>query len=165
MFEEVVKNEIKLEKYDLVKEIKTIIDRYGIFNETEGYEIVYEGIDEAFVKADREQLNQVIYNLINNAINYTENKKVIVKVEELKKEYEISFIDFGKGIKKEEIELIWDRYYKSEKKYRRNIIGTGLGLSIVKNIFETHKLDYGVKSKEKEGSTFYFKIKKVVNKK
>lgn len=158
-------NKIKLEKYDLVKEIKTIIGRYSIFNETEGYEIEYEGIDEAFVKADREQLNQVIYNLINNAINYTENKKVIVKVEELKKEYEISVIDFGKGIKKEEIELIWDRYYKSEKKHRRSVIGSGLGLSIVKNIFENHKLNYGVKSKENEGSTFYFKIKKVVNKK
>ena len=157
--------EIKVEKYDLVKEIKTIIGRYSIFNETEGYEIEYDGIDEAFVKADREQLNQVVYNLINNAINYTENKKVIVKVVELKKEYEISFIDFGKGIKKEEIELIWDRYYKSEKKHRRNVIGSGLGLSIVKNIFESHKLEYGVKSKEKEGSTFYFKIKKVVNKK
>ena len=101
--------------------------------------------------------------------NFSEAKKENDVVEkellELKKEYEISFIDFGKGIKKEEIELIWDRYYKSEKKHRRNVIGTGLGLSIVKNIFESHKLEYGVKSKEKEGSTFYFKIKKVVNKK
>ena len=66
---------------------------------------------------------------------------------------------------KEEIEFIWDRYYKSEKKHRRNVIGTGLGLSIVKNIFEIHKLEYGVNSKESEGSTFYFKIKKVNNKK
>lgn len=158
-------SEVNLEKFDIVKEIKTIIDRYDIFHETEGYEICYEGVEEAIVKADRSQMNQVIYNLINNAINYTENKKVIVKVEELKKQYVISFIDFGKGIKKEEIELIWDRYYKSEKKHRRNVIGTGLGLSIVKNIFEIHKLEYGVNSKEKEGSTFYFKIKKVNNKK
>lgn len=157
--------EIKYEKFDMVEELKNIINRYHILTETEGYDIQYEGLDKAVVKADKNKMNQVIYNLINNAINYTgDNKKVIVKVEEEKKEFVIKVIDFGKGIKSEELEGIWDRYYKIEKKYKRNVVGTGLGLSIVKNILETHNFKYGVDSKVNEGSTFYFKIKKHVNK-
>lgn len=158
--------EFKYEKFDIVEELKTIINRYNILSETEGYDIQYDGVEKAIVKADKNKINQVIYNLINNAINYTgDSKKVIVKVEEDKKEYVIKIIDFGKGIKPEELESIWDRYYKIEKKYKRNVVGTGLGLSIVKNILETHNFKYGVNSKLNEGSTFYFRIKKYVNKK
>ena len=154
------------ETFNIVEEIKSIIKRYGILTETEGYDISYEGLEEAYVKADKNKINQVIYNLVNNAINFTgDNKKVIVSVEEEKKNYVIKVIDFGKGIKEDELEGIWDRYYKIEKKYRRNVIGTGLGLSIVKNILENHKFQYGICSKLNEGTTFYFKVRKVINKK
>lgn len=154
------------EEFNIVEEIKSIIKRYDILVETEGYDIVYEGLDEAIIKADKNKINQVIYNLVNNAINYTgSNKKVIISVEEEKKDYVIKVIDFGKGIKEEELDGIWDRYYKIEKKYKRNVIGTGLGLSIVKTILENHKFKYGVNSKINEGSIFYFKVKKIVNKK
>lgn len=158
-------DEFKYENFDIVEELKNIINRYHILSETEGYDIQYEGVDKAIVRADKNKINQVIYNLINNAINYTgDSKKVIVRVEESKKDYIVKIIDFGKGIKPEELEGIWDRYYKIEKKYKRNVVGTGLGLSIVKNILETHKFKYGVDSKVNEGSTFYFRIKKSVNK-
>ena len=154
------------EQFNISDEIKSIINRYSILTETEGYNIEFEGIDDAYVKADKNKINQVIYNLINNAINYTgDNKKVIVSIEEEKKNYVVKVTDFGKGIKEDEIEGIWDRYYKIDKKHKRNVIGTGLGLSIVKNILESHKCQYGVCSKLNEGSVFYFKIKKVVNKK
>lgn len=154
------------EQFNISDEIKSIINRYSILTETEGYNIEFEGIDDAYVKADKNKINQVIYNLINNAINYTgDNKKVIVSIEEEKKNYVVKVTDFGKGIKEDEIEGIWDRYYKIDKKHKRNVIGTGLGLSIVKNILESHKCQYGVFSKLNEGSVFYFKIKKVVNKK
>ena len=53
-----------------------------------------------------------------------------------------------------------DKYYKSNKKHKRNMLGTGLGLSIVKNIFELHNYKYGVTSKKDKGSTFYFEIPK-----
>ena len=70
--------------------------------------------------------------------------------------------DSGKGIKKEDIPYIWNKYYKNDKNHKRNVIGTGLGLSIVKEILECHEMSYGVKNK---GTTFYFKIAKESNKK
>ena len=71
----------------------------------------------------------------------------------------VSIEDHGEGLDREELNLIWDKYYKVDKQYKRNKVGTGLGLSIVKNIFELHNIDYGVNSKKKEGTSFYFNMK------
>ena len=69
----------------------------------------------------------------------------------------------GKGIKKEDLPYIWDKYYKNKKKHKRNLIGTGLGLSIVKNALELHSFNYGVTSTPNKGSTFYFRIPNIKN--
>ena len=112
------------------------------------------------IKADKKKINQVIYNLINNAINYTgKDKTVTVRVTKHKKYYLVEIIDTGKGIKESEIPYIWNKYYKNDKNHQRNVVSTGLGLSIVKEILELHGYEYGVKSVLKKGSTFYFKIK------
>ena len=156
---------LSLENYDLREEINTLVAKYEIIKETEDYKIKVEAPKKIMVKADRNKINQVLYNLVNNALNYTgDDKKVVIKVTEEKKKYLIEIIDSGKGIDPELIDIIWDRYYKQEKNHKRNIVGTGLGLSIVKNILVCHKFDYGVKSSKGKGSTFYFKIKKANNK-
>ena len=72
----------------------------------------------------------------------------------------IEISDTGKGIDDKDLPFIWDKYYHSNKKHRRNIIGTGIGLSIVKNILISHNYNYGVKSKKNKGSNFYFEIPK-----
>lgn len=151
---------LKLEKFNLAEEINSIVKRYQIIKETEQYTINVEMPDEIWIKADKKKLNQVIYNLVNNAINYTgDDKTVTIRVTKHKKYYLVEIIDTGKGIKSEEIPYIWDKYYKSDKKHQRNVVSTGLGLSIVKQILELHNYEYGVKSVLKKGSTFYFKIK------
>ena len=156
---------LSLENYDLREEINTLVAKYEIIKETEDYKIKVEAPKKIMVKADRNKINQVLYNLVNNALNYTgDDKKVVIKVTEEKKKYLIEIIDSGKGIDPELIDIIWDRYYKQEKNHKRNIVGTGLGLSIVKNILVCHKFDYGVKTSKGKGSTFYFKIKKANNK-
>ncbi len=154
-------DEIKWESFDLVKEIETIVNRYQIIKETEDYHIVLKAPAKAMVKADKQKLNQVIYNLINNAINYTgKDKKVTIHVQKEKEGFLVEIIDTGKGIKEEEIPFIWNKYYKNEKNHQRNVVGTGLGLSIVKKILENHGFKYGVKSMKDKGTTFYFYIKK-----
>ena len=154
-------DEIHLESFDLVKEIETIVKRYEIIKETENYHFVLDLPTKAMVYADQKKLNQVIYNLINNAINYTgSDKTVTVRVKKEKDSYLVEIIDTGKGIKKEEIDLIWDKYYKNDKNHQRNVVGTGLGLSIVKTILENHHFKYGVKSEKNKGTTFYFYVKK-----
>lgn len=150
---------LEIESFDLNKEIMGILKRYDYLKETEGYVIESEMPKEVIVRADKNKINQVIYNLVNNAINYTENKKVLIKITEDKKDYLIEIKNAGQ-IKDKDIEHIWDRYYKNDKKHKRNVVGTGLGLSIVKSILESHDFIYGVSSKDGE-TTFYFKIKKV----
>ena len=154
---------LHLEEFDLCEVIHEVMKRYEILKTTEDYKFIVTIPKKAIVKADKNKIMQVIYNLVNNAINYTGNDKIVyITLTENKKEYLFEVRDTGKGIKKDEIPYIWDKYYKSDKKHQRNVVSTGIGLSIVKEILQKHKFDYGVKSVLKSGSTFYFKIKKKV---
>lgn len=152
---------LNLEEFDLIKLIDTILNRFKIFSYTKSYEFIFNSDENVTIKADKQKIEQVIYNLVGNAINYTgSDKKVYITVINNKKNIRVEIKDTGKGIKETDINKVWDKYYKSEKKYKRNTIGTGIGLSIVKNIFILHKFKYGIISKVNEGSTFWFEIKK-----
>lgn len=156
------KEQLIITEFDLVDLIKKIIKKYDIIKETENYEFIAKMPKKALVLGDINKIGQVIYNLVNNAINYTgDDLKVIIEVIEKKKTYQVNIIDTGKGIKEEELNIIWDKYYKNEKNHKRNKVGTGVGLSIVKNILDRHKFKYGVRSKINKGTTFYFEITKI----
>lgn len=153
-------NKLNIESFDINKLLNNIVKSYDIYIIKDNYKIIYEGIDNLYIKADKSKLEQVIRNLINNALNYTGNdKKVIIKLINNKDDTLVEISDTGKGIKKEDIKYIWDRYYKEDKTYSRIQIGTGIGLSIVKAILEKHNFEYGVNTSNK-GTTFYFKIKR-----
>ena len=152
---------LKLEDFDLVELINKILKRYDILIEKESYDFVFNYKNPAFVTADKQKIEQVIYNLINNAINYTgKDKKVEIKITQNEKTYLVEIIDTGKGIDEKDIHLIWDKYYKVDKNHKRNTVGTGLGLAIVKNILLLHNFNYGVITKKKKGTIFYFEINK-----
>jgi len=158
---ESITEELNIEEFDLIELINHILDNYKVLQETEKYNFKFTHKDKKLlIKADKKRLEQVIYNLINNAINYTgEDNLVTIKVTN-NETIKVEIIDTGKGIKEEDIPYIWDKYYKNKKKHKRNLVGTGLGLSIVKKILEQHEFIYGVKSKLNSGTTFYFEIKK-----
>ena len=150
---------LKIEKVNLDEIIKNIIKRYYILIDNEGYEFIYNNNEPIIVKADKKRIEQVIYNLINNAINYTgKDKRVYIDIKKEKKKVIVEIRDTGKGIDENDIKYIWNRYYYNEKKHKRNAIGTGLGLSIVKTILESHNYKYGVSSIKGKGSTFFFEI-------
>jgi len=152
--------DIFTKEFNINEMINTIIERFNVLCERDGYKINYEGFD-CVVSADKKKLEQVIYNLINNAINYTgENKNVYVKLSKFRGGVRVEVKDTGKGIDKEDIPYIWDKYYKVDKKYKRVTYGTGLGLSIVKNILILHDFKYGVNSEKNKGTSFYFDIHK-----
>ncbi len=144
----------------LTKAVNDTVKRYEKLLEHKDYKIIFESDGEVFVNADETRLLQVIYNLINNAINYTgEDKTVIVRQEADADVVRISVIDSGEGISEENLPLIWDRYYKVDKVHKRAILGTGLGLSIVKNILLLHGSRFGVSSELGKGSCFWFEFK------
>ena len=146
----------------LTEIIKSTLVRYEKLVTQDGYKIEFFFDDEVFVCADRNMILQVIYNFINNAVNYTGDDKYIrVEQKVIGNDIRISITDTGEGISDEQLPYIWDRYYKVDKVHRRATVGTGLGLSIVKGILEAHEANYGVESEVGKGSTFYFELEKV----
>ena len=142
--------------------IKDIFKRYTKLTEQGGYDIQFEYSDDVYIYADQLRISQVLYNLINNAINYAgDDKTIIVKQTVTNDEVCVEVIDHGVGIEEDKLPYIWDRYYKVDKEHIQAVVGTGLGLSIVKNILNQYNSDYGVKSTLGVGSTFWFTIKTV----
>lgn len=152
-------DELNISEYDLVENFNDILKRYDLLIEKEGYKFEIDIPDKAVVKADKAKMEQVIYNLINNAIDHTGDDLVIkIKIEENKYGVSFSVTDTGKGIPKSEIPLVWNKYYKKEKRHKRNVIGSGIGLSIVKKILEQHNFKYGIDSVVNKYTTFYVKF-------
>ena len=149
-------------KYDLKDQINEVMKRYSIAQEKEDYIFKLDIPDkELIIEADRKQMDQVFYNLINNAIEHTDDSKIVeINVSVKKDIITVEIVNHGKRLKEYELPLVWNRYYTKEKNHKRNTIGTGIGLSIVKTVFERHNMEYGVISDEKHPTTFYFKVKK-----
>ncbi len=146
-------------EYNLTESIESVFERYNKLKEQEGYNISFEYDKKVLIEADEYKIFQVIYNLVNNAINYTgDDKNVLVRQMIVNDKVRIEVIDSGEGIAPENVKYVWDRYYKVDKTHKRALMGTGLGLSIVKNILELHGAEYGVESVVGKGSTFWFEL-------
>ena len=148
------------EIFDLTDTTKEVMERYDRLIGVDGYDIFFEYDTNVTVYADRRMLLQVIYNLINNAVNYAGEDKCVRVVQSVKADMvRISVVDNGEGIAPEDIAMIWDRYYRVDTSHKRSVVGSGLGLSIVKGILELHGAHYGVESAKGHGSTFWFELK------
>ena len=148
------------EELSITQTINQTLTRYEKLIMQESYDIEFDFDTDAIIMADRVMILQVVYNLINNAINYTgEDKRVRVEQRTTDTHVRISVIDTGDGIDSQDIDAIWDRYYRVDKVHKRATIGTGLGLSIVKEILEAHGAEFGVRSTKGEGTTFWFEFR------
>lgn len=123
-------------------------------------ELVLTG-DEMYVFADIDKIQQVLYNLLDNAIKFSHHNSVI-KIETTEKHNKvfISVKDSGIGIPKDDLKLIWDRFYKSDLSRGKDKKGTGLGLSITKEIIRSHGENINVISTEGVGTEFIFSLPK-----
>ena len=150
---------IQPEEYNITESIRHVLERYNKLREVEGYTIDFVYEDEVSVYADEQKMYQVLYTLVNNAINYTGEDKKVTVIQIVKDNIlRIEVKDTGEGVKQEDIPYVWDRYYKDKTAHKRAISGTGLGLSIVKNVLELHGAKYGVASIQGQGTTFWFEI-------
>jgi two-component system phosphate regulon sensor histidine kinase PhoR len=122
-----------------------------------------DDLGEVMVMADQDRIEQVLLNLIENAIKYgNEGGKVIVHFSEGKKQVEIAVRDNGPGIPQEHLNRIFERFYRVDKSRSKERGGTGLGLAIVKHIINAHDTKIAVMSKPDKGTTFSFKLDKAV---
>ncbi|NLT19102.1 MAG: Alkaline phosphatase synthesis sensor protein PhoR [Firmicutes bacterium ADurb.Bin080] len=154
---------LRLKAFDLVKVLDEMLIRHGKLLMAQGFTLEWIHEDKAFVYADEMKIVQVIYNLINNAVNYSgEDRKVVVKQITNGINIRIEVTDNGEGVDVDILPHIWDRYYKSDKSHKRAVVGTGLGLSIVKSVMNMHPGGvYGVITSKGQGSTFYIELPKL----
>ncbi len=137
-----------------------VAKRYDLLSKQREVSIIMEMSDEQLVEADAARIEQVLYNLINNAFNNTDaGGTITIRDIDNGDRVRIEVADSGNGIPEEEINRIWDRYYKADKSIGKTV-GSGLGLAIVKAILEAHGAAYGVESKKGAGTTFWFELGK-----
>ena len=145
--------------FDFTETVRDTLGRYDMLIRHQGYRIEASLLEGVRVDADRTMILQVIYNLINNAINYTGESRTVRVCESVQNGcVRLSVSDDGEGIPPEQIGEIWDRYYRVDREHKRAVMGTGLGLSIVKSVLEAHGAHYGVESAVGVGSVFWFEL-------
>ncbi len=156
---------LKPEIFNLSQMISDITGRFAQINPE--YRIKVQAQSDISAYADKQSIGQVLYNLISNAINYTgQDKTVWVSLSETpQKRLRVEIRDSGKGIPKEELPLIWERYYRSQNTHQRAVVGSGLGLSIVKSALTQQNLPFGVESELQKGSCFWFELRPADRKK
>ncbi|QWG30224.1 sensor histidine kinase [Bacillus mycoides] len=121
---------------------------------------VHKHICPAEVVGNQNRIEQVIVNFITNAIRYTPDKKdIIISAIDEKNHIKVCIENKGAHIEEEQLDKIWDRFYRVDAARKRSQGGTGLGLAISKNILELHNAEYGVKNTE-DGVLFYFYLPK-----
>jgi len=121
--------------------------------------------EDIFAKADEDAIERVLYNLMHNAIKFTPkngNIKIMTRIQ--KGRIEVTVKDNGIGIDENELSMIWDRFYKTDKSRSKDKIGTGLGLAIVRNIINEHGQKIWVESKTGEGTSFTFTLDRAYEK-
>lgn len=150
--------EINAIPFNLSEEVRNILQRYDKLLSNAECEFIFDYTKDVFIFGDIIKINQVIYNLINNAIQYCGDDKVVIVRQSINDEKVcLEIIDHGEGIDEIQIPYIWERYYKIDKTHIRSKVGSGLGLSIVKAVLELHKAEYGVKSQKGKETVFWFR--------
>lgn len=147
----------KFEVFNINRLIKKVIHTLSINAEEKKLELKFiELTDYSYVKADIFKMEQVLTNLITNAIKYTpENNLIEVSIQKFNSFFKISVINYGTSIESNEIDKLFNKFYRIDKARQRNTNSTGLGLSIVKNILELHNCKFSLHN-IKDGVEFCF---------
>lgn len=141
-------------EFDLSESLKGIEANYKTRYEKDGYKFKFKIAKNIKINADKQRIEQVVINLINNAINYsTDNKNIQVNLQKDGENAKLEIIDHGIGISEKDLPQIFQRHFRSTNS-QQTTAGSGVGLTIVKEILDYHGYKISVKSKENEGSTF-----------
>lgn len=156
--------ELKKSQFDIVELTSEVIDMLS--DKAKNSEVVLElkspSEKSILVNADLQRIEQVLFNLLVNAIKYNDKKKGLVNISfhDLGESIMVEVVDNGMGIPDKDINRIFERFYRVDKSRTRGTGGSGLGLSIVKHIIDQHEQILNVTSADGKGSTFTFTLHK-----
>lgn len=146
--------------FDINQTIKTTVQTFeGVCTKKQlSFDLTLTG-DQLMVRADYGKIQQILYNLIDNAIKFShDNSTIYIETTTKNEKVFISVKDTGIGIPKDSINKIWERFYKSDLSRGKDKKGTGLGLSIVKEIINAHNENINCISTEGVGTEFIFTL-------
>ncbi|MCQ2973737.1 MAG: ATP-binding protein [Bacteroidales bacterium] len=154
---------LNIENFDIKSSIQDALDLYDIKAKNKNIKLEFAKFPsgEVMCKGDKGKIYEVISNLIVNSINYgNENGRTTVSIFDIETKWLIEIQDNGIGIAEDDLQRVFERFYRVDKSRSSKSGGTGLGLSIVKHIIEAHGELITVRSKINEGTTFSFTLKK-----
>lgn len=149
--------------FDVSKVAEEVVNTYKPLAAEKGISMQLVKAEESKVEADRDKIEQVLDNLVSNALKYTASGEIDIWCVHTKDkgQVEISVEDTGIGISEEHLDRLFDRFYRTDKARSRDKGGTGLGLAVVKGILSAHGREIRVESKPGKGSKFYFTLQLV----
>ncbi|MGN0389595.1 MAG: sensor histidine kinase, partial [Wujia sp.] len=149
---------LNIERFELVGFINAIIASTKILAEEKNAEILFEDTEPVYVWADEYMMEEVFTNYLTNAIHYVRQDGVIrVGIQHLEKDVRVYVYNQGDWIAEEDIDRVFEKFYKGDKARTREYGGNGIGLSIVAATMKAHGKDYGVKNVA-DGVLFYFDL-------
>ncbi len=150
---------VDFERFDICELINNKISTMDVMLKQNNIDIIFAKKDKnIYVWADEFRIEEVVQNYLSNAIHYCLNEKLIViDIEDMKDKVRITVFNTGNNINEDQIDKIWDKFFKVDKARSRDYGGSGIGLSIVKAIMESIRMDYGVFNSH-NGVTFYFDL-------
>lgn len=151
-------DELEFSRVDLASMIRAIVLSSEILIRQKEVQLSILGEESVYVWADEFKLEQVIRNYLSNALNHAEGERIVeIKIERKEEKVRVGVFNTGKPIPEEDIDKIWDKFYKVDKAHTREYGGNGIGLSIVKAIMESFHQQYGVKNYD-NGVEFWFEV-------
>ncbi len=137
--------------------MQNVYNQYSRYLNLQHCQFVLDLDEDVIIEADEKRLKQVLYNFINNAINYNDKDEPVITLYSKIDDDQVEFgvIDNGEGIKAEDLDRVWDRYYKVDREHKRQLLGSGIGLSLAKKIIDAHGFICGAESEYGASSKFY----------
>jgi signal transduction histidine kinase/DNA-binding response OmpR family regulator/ligand-binding sensor domain-containing protein len=146
---------ILVTEYDLVDQVKKIVEDFNLMAEQKDLKFTFDAPDTISIWADSVQLGRVFNNLISNAIKYNHDHGSIgISIQQTEDKISVIVSDTGLGIPKNQIDQIFSRFHRADNALANDVRGTGIGLMLSKRIIELHKGEIRCESEENVGSTF-----------
>jgi len=150
---------LEITRFDIVDLVRTVTSSIDVLAKNKEVTIVFNDTEPVYVYADEYRIEEVITNYLSNALNHCADKKIIdISFKKHDDKIRVSVFNSGKNIPDEDMQHIWDKFYKVDKARTREYGGSGIGLSIVKAIMEAHNEAYGVEN-HSAGVEFWFELR------